>query len=66
MSAKEAIKELLDALAEIDVEDDKTAYQELLLLLDNMYYHLRCDLQIDFPTSDFEFLGEGQEGEFDF
>lgn len=59
-------KEMLDCLQSVwenmTTEKDRDAYGEMLLLLDNMRYYLRYDLQIDYKLP----LMEVTEGKFAF
>ncbi len=62
MTEKEML-ECLQAVWENMTQDkDRTAYEEMLVLLDNMLYYLRYDLQIDYPFLQHEI----KAGEFTF
>ena len=59
-------KEMLDCLQSVwenmTTDKEREAYSEMLLLLDNMRYYLRYDLQIDYKLT----LMEVPEGKFAF
>lgn len=59
-------KEMLDCLQNVwenmTTDKDREAYGEMLMLLDNMRYYLRFDLQIDYKAPSME----TPEGEFVF
>lgn len=62
-------KEMLDCLQYVwenmTMDRDRTAYSEMLVLLENMFYFLRDDLQIDYPPHDTEEI-EVMAGTFEF
>ena len=59
-------KEMLDCLQRVwenmTTDKDRQAYSDILLLLDNMIYYLRFDLQIEYELPSIEIT----KGEFVF
>lgn len=61
MTEKEMLYALQSVWENMTMDKDKAAYEKMLVLLDNMTYFLRYDLQCDFPKA--AAIGKGQ---FDF
>lgn len=49
MTEKEMLNALQSVWENMTMDKDRTAYGEMLVLLDNMRYFLRYDLQCDYP-----------------
>ena len=62
MTEKEMLAFLQYVWDNMTSDKDRQAYGEMLVLLDNMVYYLRHDLQCEYPPSEFEV----PKGDFDF
>ena len=62
MTEQEMINCLLSVWDNMTVDKDREAYKEMLMLLDNMSYFLRYDLQCDYTLPPLEV----KVGAFDF
>ena len=62
MTEKEMLDCLLAVWENMTEDKDRNAYEEMLLLLDNMRYFLRYDLQIEYALPPIEV----KAGEFTF
>ena len=51
MTEKEMLHTLQEVWKNMTMDKDRAAYSEMLVLLDNMSYFLRQDLQCSYPTA---------------
>lgn len=62
MTESDMINALQCVWDHMTMDKDRKAYSEMLVLLDNMQYFLRHDLQIDYPIE----VASVAVGDFDF